>query len=232
MWRASKIVMAVAVVALISSGVAVAQTSTQTLNGEVVHVYGNNLVVKMADGTIREFDVQPGFMFDIDGTPTAVGDLKPGTMLTAQVTTTEKPRTVVHEDVRSGQVLQRVGQTLVVRMDDGSVRRFSNVSSDVTFTVDGRPISVFDLRPGMNLTAHIVSETTELVNDRQIVASGTAPAAPEAPKMAEKTTTTSSASSYTAPARLPSTGSRLPLAGVTGLLLLVLGLGLGIIRRS
>ena len=230
MWRVSKIVMAVAVVALISTGVAVAQTSTQTLTGEVLHVYGDNLVVKMADGSVREFDVQPGFMFDVDGTPTAVGDLKPGTMLTAEVTTTSMPRTVVHETVRSGELLRRVGQTLVVRMDDGTVRRFSNVSSDVTFTVNGREVSVFDLRPGMLLTAHIVSEGTEVVTDRQVVASGAAPEAPAAPAEPAPVAAPAPAPAP-APAVLPSTASLLPLVGLAGLALLVLGLGVGIIRR-
>jgi len=214
----------VAVVALVGSGVVVAQTTTQTLKGEVLHVYGNNLVVKMADGSTREFDVQPGFMFDIDGKPTAVGDLKPGTMLTAEVTTTEMPHTVVYEDLRSGKLLEKVGQTLVVRMDDGTVRKFKNVSSDVTFTVDGNEMSVFDLKPGMNLTAHIISEETEMVKDRQVTASGTAPAAPApAAKPAP--------APAPAPAALPHTGSQLPLVGLTGIVLVVLGLGLAIIRR-
>jgi hypothetical protein len=224
----------VAVVALVGVGAAIAQTNSYELQGTVVHVYGNNLVVKMADGTTREFDVQPGFTFLIDGKPTPVSELKPGTKLVADVTTTEESRVVVYEEVRSGKVLEKVGQTLVVRLTTGEVKKFTNISDDVTFTVDGRPITIFEIKPGMHLDAHIITEKTETVTERQVVASGTAPMAPAAPAAPAKPAAAAApaaAPAQAVPAALPHTASQLPSVGLAGLALLVLGLGLGIIRR-
>ena len=232
MSRVSKIVLMVAVVALVGVGAAFAQTTTQRLEGTVLYVQGDTLVVKMADGTVREFHPQPGFTFNVDGKATPVSELKPGTKLVADVTTTEDTRVVVYEEVKSGKVVEKVGQTLVVRMQNGEVKKFTNVSSDVTFTVDGKPMTIFEIKPGMNLDAHIITEKTEIVTDRQIVASGAAPAAPAAPaKPAPAPVAVKAPAPVAAPAVLPSTASQLPLIGLAGLALLVLGLGLGIIRR-
>jgi len=232
MSRVSKIVLMVAVVALVGAGAALAQTTTQRLEGTVLNVSGDTLVVKMADGTVREFHPQPGFTFNVDGKATPLSELKPGTKLVADVTTTEDTRVVVYEEVKSGKVVEKVGQTLVVRMQNGEVKKFTNVSSDVTFTVDGKPMTIFEIKPGMNLDAHIITEKTEIVTDRQIVASGAAPAAPAAPaKPAPAPVAVKAPAPVAAPAVLPSTASQLPLIGLAGLALLVLGLGLGIIRR-
>jgi len=232
MSRVSKIVLMVAVVALVGVGAAFAQTTTQRLEGTVLYVQGDTLVVKMADGTVREFHPQAGFTFNVDGKATPLSELKPGTKLVADVTTTEDTRVVVYEEVKSGKVVEKVGQTLVVRMQNGEVKKFTNVSSDVTFTVDGKPMTIFEIKPGMNLDAHIITEKTEIVTDRQIVASGAAPAAPAAPaKPAPAPVAVKAPAPVAAPAVLPSTASQLPLIGLAGLALLVLGLGLGIIRR-
>ena len=232
MSRVSKIFLMVAVVALVGVGAAFAQTTTQRLEGTVLYVQGDTLVVKMADGTVREFHPQAGFTFNVDGKATPVSELKPGTKLVADVTTTEDTRVVVYEEVKSGKVVEKVGQTLVVRMQNGEVKKFTNVSSDVTFTVDGKPMTIFEIKPGMNLDAHIITEKTEIVTDRQIVASGAAPAAPAAPaKPAPAPVAVKAPAPVAAPAVLPSTASQLPLIGLAGLALLVLGLGLGIIRR-
>ena len=232
MSRVSKIVLIVAVVALVGAGAAFAQTTTQRLEGTVLNVSGDTLVVKMADGTVREFHPQPGFTFNVDGKATPVSELKPGTKLVADVTTTEETRVVVYEEVRSGKVLEKVGQTLVVRMQNGEVKKFTNVSDDVKFTVDGKEMTIFEIKPGMNLDAHIITEQTEIVTDRQIVASGAAPAAPAAPaKPAPAPVAVKAPAPVAAPAVLPSTASQLPLVGLAGLALLVLGLGLAVIRR-
>ena len=92
MSRVMRIVVMVAVVALVGAGAALAQTTTQRLEGTVLHVQDGTLVVKMADGTVREFHPQPGFTFTVDGKATPVSELKPGTKLVADVTTTEEQR--------------------------------------------------------------------------------------------------------------------------------------------
>ena len=233
MSRVSRIVVMVAVLVLVGAGAALAQTTTtQTLEGTVVHVYGNNLVVKMADGTIREFNPPEGTTFNIDGVQVPVSQLKPGTKLSATITTTQVPHVVVTEDVRRGTVVERVGGTLIVRKEDGEIKKFTNVSPDVKFMVDGKEVTVYDLKKGMNLTAYIVSESTEYVSETDVQRAGTAPAAPAPAPVAKAAPVAAPAPApAAAPAELPHTASQLPLVGLTGLALLMLGLGLAIIRR-
>src|ERR1700704_803979 len=65
--------------------------STEQLQGTVEYVEGNHLVVRMTDGNIREFNVLESRKFIIDGRDLTVHDLKPGTRLSATVTTTTTP---------------------------------------------------------------------------------------------------------------------------------------------
>src|SRR6187549_959163 len=72
------------------------QTVTEQLTGEVAYVQGDTLVAKMLGpgGYYRVFFVKPGREFMIDGMVKHIADLKPGTVLTATVTTTTQPVTV------------------------------------------------------------------------------------------------------------------------------------------
>jgi hypothetical protein len=108
MSRVSKVLLMVAVVALVGAGAAIAQTTTTyTLEGTVVHVYGNSLVVKMTDGTIKEFNPPEGTTFNIDGVRGASEPAQAGHEAVATVTTTQVPHVVVTEDVRRGRCVER-----------------------------------------------------------------------------------------------------------------------------
>ncbi len=229
MFRVLKFSVIAAVVLLVGAGAAIAQTSTvEVRQGTVVHVYGNNLVVKMSDGTVKEFDVQEGFMFDVDGTPTPVSGLKPGTVLTATVATTQTPYEVRTEEIRKGKVVKKVGQTVFIRGEDGTIRKFAGVPDDVVLTSGGKQITAFDLREGMEVTATIVHTSMDMVTEREVEVAGSAPAVR---RPARKPAPAAPAAPAAAPAMLPSTGSMLPLIGLAGVALLALGLGLGILRR-
>ena len=69
-------------------------TKTTTVeNGEVVLVSGNDLVVKMADGTIRHFkNVPDSARVTVDGQQLGIHDLKPGMKLQRTITTTSRLR--------------------------------------------------------------------------------------------------------------------------------------------
>ena len=70
-----------------------AQTThdVQVNRGTVVYAVGNDLTVKMEDGTVKHFVVPADYKLSVDGKMTSVQDLKPGTRLTqAIVTTTEE----------------------------------------------------------------------------------------------------------------------------------------------
>jgi LPXTG-motif cell wall-anchored protein len=219
----------IATVLLFGAGMATAQHTTYEIKaGTVLHVYGNNLVVEMLDGTIKEFDVPEGFTFDIDGRQVPVGDLKPGTKLASVVTTTETPREVQVTEFRSGTVLKVVGTTLIVRMADGEIRRLKNVPRDQTFEVDGKSLRVEQLREGMVLRAKVVSTHTATITEQDVMVAGTAPQAPR-PAAAARPAAPAAAP---APApMLPKTGSSTPLAGLLGTILLLIGAGIAVIRR-
>jgi LPXTG-motif cell wall-anchored protein len=219
----------IATVLLFGAGMATAQHTTYEIKaGTVLHVYGNNLVVEMLDGTIKEFDVPEGFTFDIDGRQVPVGDLKPGTKLASVVTTTETPREVQVTEFRSGTVLKVVGTTLIVRMADGEIRRLKNVPRDQTFEVDGKSLRVEQLREGMVLRAKVVSTHTATITEQDVMVAGTAPQAPR-PAAAARPAAPAAAP---APApMLPKTGSSTPLAALLGTILLLIGAGIAVIRR-
>ena len=223
------VVFLIAVVLLLGTGIAAAQQTTYEIKaGTVLHVYGNNLVVEMLDGTIKEFDVPEGFTFDIDGKQVPVGDLKPGTKLASVVTTTETPREVQVTEFRSGTVLKIVGTTLIVRMADGEIRKLTDVPRDQRFEVDGKELRVEELREGMKLRAKVVSTHTAIITEEDVMVAGTAPQAPRPAAVARPAPRAPAA----APAPvLPHTGSSTPLAGLLGMILLLVGAGIAVIRR-
>jgi len=223
------VVVLVAVVLLLGAGIAAAQQTTiEIKRGTVLHVYGNNLVVKMSDGTVKEFDVPEGFTFNIDGKQVPVGDLKPGTMLTSAVKSTETPREVQVTEFRSGTVLKVVGTTLIVRMADGEIRKLTDVPRDQWFEVDGKELRVEQLREGMKLRAKVVSTHTAIITEEDVMVAGTAPQAPRPAAVARPAPRAPAA----APAPvLPHTGSSTPLTGLFGMILLLVGAGIAVIRR-
>ena len=217
----------VAMAVLMGAGMAAAQhTTIEVKRGTVLHVYGNNLVVKMSDGTVQEFDIPEDFLFNIDGKMVPVGDLKPGTVLTSAVKTTEVPREVEVTEVREGTVVKVVGTTLIVRMADGEIRRLQNVPRDQTFEVDGQELRVEQLREGMNLRAKIVSTHVAVVTEQDVMVAGAAPVAPKAAEPAPVPVKAGPAMPV-----LPKTGSVLPLVGLAGALSLLIGIGIAVIRR-
>jgi LPXTG-motif cell wall-anchored protein len=190
-------------------------------------VYGNNLVVEMMDGTIKEFDVPEGFTFDIDGRQVPVGDLKPGTKLASVVTTTETPREVQITEYRSGTVLKVVGTTLIVRTADGEIHKLTDVPRDQVFEVDGKELRVEQLREGMVLRAKIVSTQMAMITEQDVQVAGTTP---QAPRPAAAARPAAVAAPAAAP-MLPKTASSTPLAGLLGMMLLLIGAGIAVIRR-
>lgn len=65
-------------------------------------------------------------------------------------------------EVKSGEVVYVSGDELLVKMDDGQLKRFA-VPDDAKATVDGKEISVHDLKPGMRLTRTITTTTTPTI---------------------------------------------------------------------
>jgi len=65
--------------------------------------------------------------------------------------------------VERGEVVYVSGNDLVVKMEDGEIRHFSNVPDSVTVNVDGKQLNVHQLQPGMKLERQTVRTTTPRV---------------------------------------------------------------------
>lgn len=232
MSRKGRVVTVMIAVMVLGAVIAAAQaTSYEVKRGTVVQVYGNHLVVKMADGEYRDIDVPEGFMFDVNGKNVPVSGLVPGTELTATIATTTTPVPVQVTEVKKGYVVKRSGQTIVIKTPDGKYHQFNKVPENVKLMADGEEVLYTNLQAGQEITAYIVSEGVEEVTEQEIGIAGTppvkatpapawAPAAAPAPRPAAP------------PAELPHTGSSLPLVGLSGLVLLILGIGIAVLRRT
>lgn len=81
----------------------------------------------------------------------------------AQVKTETKVEhgpTVHSVKVESGEVVYVSGNDLVLKLEDGELRHFPNVPDSTKITVDGKELSVHDLKPGMKLQRTTVTSTT------------------------------------------------------------------------
>lgn len=238
-----RVVLGSAVVCL-SAAVTLAQTATttDTKKFQVIAVDGNQLVVKLPEGT-RELTVPEDFRFNVDGKMLSVHDLKPGMAGTATVTTktTQVPVTVT--EVKNGTVMHAQGNSIIVRTDDG-MKMFTQSDIDkrgVKIMREGKPAQISDFRANDQLTATIITtKPPRVVTEKEVQATlarssagtGTPPAgATPAPPTAPAPSPAAAATSGAAPKKLPKTASPLPLLGLAGLASLAAGLGLTVRRR-
>jgi hypothetical protein len=65
--------------------------------------------------------------------------------------------------VERAEVIAVQGRDLIVKMEDGTLRHFSNVSESVRVSVDGKELGIHDLKPGMHLEKTVTTTTTPKV---------------------------------------------------------------------
>ena len=165
------------------SAMASAQTTTsssETKKFEVIAVDGNQLVVKLPEGT-REIAVPPGFMFTVNGKQLSVQQLKPGMAGTATITRSTTVTPVTATEVKNGKVVQASGASIIVRTDDG-FKMFTQGDVDkrgVKIMRGGKPAAVSDFRPGDELSAIIITSLPpRVVTEQEVNATLTASGAP------------------------------------------------------
>lgn len=233
----------------LTAGVTVAQTSTttETKKFQVISVDGNQLVVRLPEGT-RELAVPDDFRFTVDGKSLSVHELRAGMSGTATITTRTTVTPVTVTEVKNGTVVHALGQSIIVRTSENEVKQFTQSDIDkrgVRIMREGKPAEISDFRANDRLTATIItSKPPRVMTEREVQATlaksgagapAPAPAAAPAPSTAPTAGAAPSSSSASpagsAPRKLPKTSSPLPAIGLTGLVSLLAGLGLTVRRR-
>jgi len=235
------------------AGMAIAQQTTQIERGEVVYVNGNDFVVKMENGEVRHFTAPPGATAMVDGKQITVADLKPGMKLQRTTTTTTVNRTVRSVRTVQGTVWQvNAPYVIFTNAADGKNRQVK-VPDGTKFTIGGEQKTVFDLKKGMKFTATVVTEAPETVVSQQRSVTGAGapppppapiayipPPKPEAPLVIEEPAPAKPVAQAEAapapapaaePAKLPKTGTPLPLIGLLGFGMSAAGIAMRLFRR-
>ena len=75
-------------------------------------------------------------------------------------TSTAAGQSTSEVQVERGEVVRVDGNALMVKMEDGSIRHFNNVPESARVTVEGKQLSIHDLKPGMKLERTITTTTT------------------------------------------------------------------------
>ena len=212
--------------------------STQTKEFEVIAVSGNDLVVKLPEGT-RELRVPDDFRFTVDGRQLAARELKAGMKGTATITTRTTVTPVVVTEVKNGEVMQASGATLLVRTEQG-FKQFSQGDVEkrgIKMVKDGAPAQFTDFRAGDRLSATIVTTLPPKVMTEQEVNATLAKAAPASGgahpqrRVRCRARRRPAAAEAPAPRKLPKTGSAWPLLALASILSIATGLTLTVRRR-
>jgi len=157
--------------------------ATQTVKverGEVIYVSGNDLVLKMENGTYRHVNVPESATATVDGKQIGIHDVKVGMKLQKTVSTSTTPTMVTKVDTVTGTVFHVVPPLSVdLTMEDGKTQEFK-IPKDQKFDVDGQMVDAWGLKPGMKITATKVTETPETVVTQKAKVTGKMPPPPPA----------------------------------------------------
>ena len=159
-----------------TAAVTLAQTTTtETKKFEVIAVEGNELVVKLPEGT-KELTVPEDFRFNVDGKSLSVHELKPGMTGTATITTRTTMVPVTVTEVKNGTVMKALGGTSIIVRDDDKhvIKMFSQADIDkrgVKIMRGGEPAQISDFRAGDKLSATIItSMPPKVLTEKQVQA--------------------------------------------------------------
>lgn len=221
-----------------------ATKTTKVESGEVVTVSGNDLVVKMADGSIRHFaNVPESARITVGDQQLGIHDLKPGMKLQRTITTTTSPKMIKTVQSVTGTVWSVTPPlSVILTLADGKNQQFK-IPKGQKFNINGQMTDAWGLQKGMTISATKIVEVPQIVVTQQAKLTGTMPPPPAPPPpdvplliVEEEVTVPVEVAEAPAPApspaALPKTGSELPLIGLLGLLSLASSLGLRSARKS
>lgn len=233
------------------------KVTTSVERGEVVHVSGNEIMVKMEDGTLRNFkNIPDSATATVDGRELTVRELKAGMKLQRTITTTATPQVVTTVQTVTGKVFfVSPPNSVILTLEDGTNQQFT-IPKDQKFKINGNMVDAFHLRKGMTVSATKIVEVPESVVASERRVRGTMPPPPAPPAADEPIlivraapapkpaphpaaaptapvapTATAPVPEAAAPAELPKAGSDLPLVGMLGAFCLALAGGLRFLIR-
>lgn len=209
-----------------------AAVETSVERGEIVYVQGNELVVKMDDGTLRHFpNVPESARANVDGKEIGIHEAKVGMRLEKTIITTATPRVVTTVQTVTGKVWHIAPPTTVIlTLEDGSNQQFT-IPKGQMFNIDGQMVDAWGLKKGMTVTATKIVEVPETYVSQEKTLTGTAPTPPppDTPLLVSEATPAPTQPPVAAvPAELPKTASPMPLLGFLGFV----SLGLSLLLRA
>lgn len=191
---------------------AAAQAPSSGPTSTVVYAGGDDLVLKSSDGKLLNYTVPSGAKFTAEGKQVGLSELKPGTKLTAPVS--GSPQVVTGVQVVKGKIYGITPPNGVTLSLAEGVKDLT-VPAGTTFMVDGKKLTVSELKNDMVVEATIVTTAAD----------GTSAASAPAQSGALLVAKTGGDDD------LPAAGTNLPLFGALGAGLLVAGFGLMGYRR-
>jgi hypothetical protein len=171
-----------AVVVLVTAAYAQVQTATSVAHGvatsqvtiergEVLFVSGNDVMIKMEDGSLRHFtNVPESARIKVDGKMLSVHDMKPGMKVQRTTIITTTPQTVTTVQTVTGKVWHiQAPNVVILTLADGTNQQF-RIPKDQKFDVDGQTVDAFALKKGMNVTATKIVEvpTVEVAQTKTV----------------------------------------------------------------
>jgi LPXTG-motif cell wall-anchored protein len=221
-----------------------ATQQVQVENAEILSVNGNDLILKMSDGSIRHIaNVPDSARATVDGKEIGIKDAKPGMKLQKTIVTTTTPTVVTTVQTVQGKVFQvQPPSSVILTLENGENQQF-NIPKGQKFTVDGQETDAFGLKKGMVISATKIVEEPVTVMEQQSKITGQMPPPPPAPQAdlplliaAGKPPTLAEEAKNEPPKtekELPQTGSELPFLLLLGSSLALLGIGgLKVSRRA
>ncbi len=207
-----------------------------------MYVSGNDVMVKMDDGLIRDFpNVPESARIDVDGKMLGVHDLRTGMKVQKTTIKTTTPKVVTTVQTVTGKVWYiQAPNSVILTLEDGTNQKF-NIPKGQKFNVDGQMLDAFAVKKGMKVSATKIVEEPLTVVSRQQKLTGKMPMVATIPSdqtlliasgapSSASAAGPSAAGGEQAPTKLPKTGSNLPVLALLGFVSLSLALVSRIIR--
>lgn len=207
----------------------------QVERAEVISVYGNDLILKMEDGTIRHIaNVPESARATVDGREVGIHDVRPGMHLQKTITTTTTDKVITTVKSVTGKVWHvNPPLSVILTLENGENQAFK-IPNGQKFNVDGKETDAWGLKKGMKVSVTKVIEEPLTQVEQQARLSGHMPPPPPAPP-ADTPILIAVAAPVPAPtaatAELPKTASSLPFIAIVGLLLVASSLGVHSFRK-